>query len=322
MGEESWWTKGAGAMPPTLPPTSFQRYNNNSSGGGPSGRRVTQAAGSGNWSAPAYKRSRAKTFEDGVEVPAGHNDDGMSEIGSTASGNQRKDQWKNWENRRGREPQYSRQPPQRRGGKGGRFDKTAICDVPNDATHHHWMQMISQGVHQALIQSRKAGGQVYDTWICNAEHSMAIFMLQLAQANLEKAEALRHTRTQARKDSQEPPPHMLNPAAGMMARFVSRMMTHQLGPNAEQQMKEIWAHIGASPNLIEDVSYFSVTAVSEGKETRIAIGMRGWAMRTKLLEVMRQFGPEMRYSPGGAPPGYMERQLGEYCHELKEWNEQ
>ena len=73
--------------------------------------------------------------------------------------------------------------------------------------------------------------------------------------------------------------------------------------------------------MIEDVSYFSVTAVSEGKETRIAIGMRGWAMRTKLLEVIRQFGPEVRYSPGGAPPGYMERQLGEYCRELKKWED-
>ena len=319
MGEESWWTKGAGAVPPTLQPTFSQRSSN---GGVPSGRRVTQASGSDK---PAYKRSRAKTYEDGVEVPAEPFPrdafEHMSDNGSQGSGNHRKDHWKNWENRRGREPQSSRQPPQRRGGQGGRFNKSAICDVPIDATHHHWMQMISQGVHQALIQSRKAGGQVYDTWICKAEHSMAIFMLQLVEANLERAEALRHTRTQARKDSQDPPPPMPNPAADLMARFITQMMTNQLGPNAEAQLKEIWAHIAASPNLIEDVSYFSVTAVSEGKETRIAIGMRGWAMRTKLLEVIRQFGPEVRYSPGGAPPGYMERQLGEYCSELKKWQD-
>ena len=124
MVEESWWTKAAGAMP-TLQPTFPQRYNNSSSGGVPSDRRVTQAAGSGT---PAYKRSSAKTHEDAAEVPAGYNDDDMSERGSTASGNQRKGaaEWKNWENRRGREYQSSRQPPQRRGGKGGRFDTAAI----------------------------------------------------------------------------------------------------------------------------------------------------------------------------------------------------
>ena len=41
-----------------------------------------------------------------------------------------------------------------------------------------------------------------------------------------------------------------------------------------------------------------VTAVSDGEETRIMIGMRGWAMRTKLLKVMEQLGNDVRYSPG------------------------
>ena len=92
---------------------------------------------------------------------------------------------------------------------------------------------------------------------------------------------------------------MPNPAADLMARFVHQLKTNNLGPNADQLTKEIWDHITARHDLIDDVSYFSVTAVSEGKETRIMIGMRGWAMRTKLLKVMEQLGKEVRYSPGG-----------------------
>jgi hypothetical protein len=117
------------------------------------------------------------------------------------------------------------------------------------------------------------------------------------------------------------PAALPNPAADMMGRFIVEVQTNDLGQNAKLLLGEIWKYLETAPNLIEDVSYFSVTQVSEGKETRIAIGMRGWAMRAKLLEVMRQFGPEVLYSPGGAPPGYMERQLGEYCSELKSWNE-
>jgi hypothetical protein len=196
-----------------------------------------------------------------------------------------------------------------------------ICDIPDNPTHHHWMQMVTQGVHQALIQCRKTGGQAYDTWILDAEHSLAKKMSHLVEVNTEKAATLRQTRNQARKDMTDVPAALPNPAADMMGRFIVEVQTNDLGPNAKALLDEIWKYLETAPNLIDDVSYFSVTQVSEGKETRIAIGMRGWAMRAKLLEVMRQFGPEVRYSPGGAPPGYMERQLGEYCHELKSWNE-
>ncbi len=181
--------------------------------------------------------------------------------------------------------------------------------------------MVTQGLHQALIQCRKTGGQAYDTWILDAEHSLARHMSHLVEVNTEKAATLRQTRNQARKDSTDVPAALPNPAADMMGRFIVEVQTNDLGQNAKVLLGEIWKYLETAPNLIEDVSYFSVMQVSEGKETRIAIGMRGWAMRTKLLDVMRQFGSEIRYSPGGGPPGYMERQLGEYCSELKSWNE-
>ena len=146
-------------------------------------------------------------------------------------------------------------------------------------------------------------------------------MSHLVEENTEKAATLRQTRNQARKESAEVPAALPNPAADLMCRFIVQVQSNDLGQNAKALLGDIWKHVETCPNLIEDVSYFSVTQVSEGKETRIAIGMRGWAMRAKLLEVMRQFGPDVRYSPGGAPPGYMERQLGEYCSELKSWNE-
>ena len=99
------------------------------------------------------------------------------------------------------------------------------------------------------------------------------------------------------------PAALPNPAADMMGRFIVEVQTNDLGPNAKALLEEIWKYLETAPNLIDDVSYFSVPQVSEGKETRIAIGMRGWAMRAKLLEVMRQFGPDVRYSPGGAHLG-------------------
>ena len=52
-------------------------------------------------------------------------------------------------------------------------------------------------LHQALIQSRKAGGQVYDTWIVEAEHSVARFMMQQSAsqpAALGSAASPRHGR--------------------------------------------------------------------------------------------------------------------------------
>ena len=192
---ETWWT-AASAAPPLL--TSSQQ----SSRGGGSGRRVVQApTGSQDNTVKGPKRSRNRT-EDGTEVPIMGEEDAMSQ----GSGGSRADRWKGWEDRRGRDSDWtSRKPPQRRGGQNRRIDKSAIGDVINDPTHHHWMQMITQGVHQALIQSRKAGGQVYDTWICDAGHTLARHMLQQTEGVLEKAATLREERTKARRESKDPP---------------------------------------------------------------------------------------------------------------------
>ena len=243
-------------------------------------------------------------------IPAG---DMSDDAGSAFGGSQR--------SMRGRDTNWtSRKPPTRRSGR--KFhDKSAICDVPNDPVHHHWMQMISQGVHQALIQSRKAGGQVYDTWICEANHTLATSMMRMAAGHNEKAITVRQQREQARRETRDVPPPLPNPAADHIARFIIELQKHPLGNGAKEALVAIWEDIRQHANLIEDVSYFNVSMVSEGEETRIIIGMKGWAMRPKLMEVMRQFGSPIRYSPGGAPPGYMERQLGEYCRELKEWDE-
>ena len=191
---ETWWTAPSAAPPPL---TSSQQ----SSRGGGSGRRVVQApTGSQNSAVKGPKRSRNRT-DDGTEVPAGE-DDAMSQ----RSGGSQADQWRGWENRRGRDNEpTSRTPPQRRGGQNRRIDKSTICDVVSDPTHHHWMQMITQGVHQALIQSRKAGGQVYDTWIFEAGHTLARHMLQQTEGVLEKAATLREERTKARRESKDPP---------------------------------------------------------------------------------------------------------------------
>ena len=214
----------------------------------------------------------------------------------------------------------SRQPPTRRAGK--RFnDKSAILDVADDPIHHHWMQMMTQAVHQTLGQQRKANGQAFDTWIILANHSLATTMMRMADGHLEMAIAARHDREQARRDSRDMPPLLPNPAADFTARFVLELKKHDLGQSSKAALDLIWADINKHPNLEEDVSYFNVSKVSDGEETRIVIGMKGWAMRPKIMDVMRQFGSEVRYSSGGAPPGYMERQLGEYCRELKEWEE-
>ena len=276
---------------------------------------VQAPTGSQNNTVKAPKRSRDRT-ENGVEVPILGEEDAMSQMSQGSGGS------RTWEKRRGRDSDWtSRKPFLRRPGQNHRIDKSAIGDVINDPAHHHWMQMILQGVHQALIQSRKAGGQVYDTWICDVGHTLARHMLQQTQGILEQATTLREARAHARRESKEPAPPMPNPAANLMARFVHQLKTNNIGPNANDMMKEIWDHITARHGLIDDFSYFSVTAVSEGKETRIMIGMRGWAMRAKLLEAMKQLGNDVRYSPGGGPPGYMERQLGEYCRELKKWED-
>jgi hypothetical protein len=271
-----------------------------------------------------FKRQRAKTHEGNTDDAAaraiGEDDfDGMSQQSHRSNRSHGNDAWRSWRDNKGRDNE-NRRKPTRRGG-GGRFDKSAICEVPDNSTHHHWMQMVTQGVHQCLIQCRKTGGQAYDTWILNADHSLAKKMSHLVEVNTEKAATLRQTRNQARKDMTDVPAALPNPAADMMGRFIVEVQTNDLGPNAKALLDEIWKYLETAPNLIDDVSYFSVTQVSEGKETRIAIGMRGWDMRAKLVEVMRQFGPDVRYSPGGAPPGYMERQLGEYCSELKSWSE-
>ena len=309
---EAWWTKGPTAAPdlsqPKSQPESYQRSQRFSKGGKGGGR--TQASSNRMYvdPPPTYKRQRARTDAEAAAIPVQEADE-MSEAGMS------------WGDQRGRDHnQTSRKPPTRRGGK-GKFDKSAICEVPNDPTHHHWMQMVTQGAHQALIQARKAGGQVFDTWICPAEHTIATKMMKMAESHTEKAMSLRQERYQARRETREVPVAMPNPAADHMARFILELQQHQLGDRAKELLAEIWASIQANANFIEDVSSFSVSMVSEGEETRITIGMKGWDMRTKLMEVMRQFGSQIRYSPGGAPPGYMERQLGEYCRELKEWGE-
>ena len=183
--------------------------------------------------------------------------------------------------------------------------------------------MVTQGVHQALIQSRKAGGQCYDTWILPATHTVAKYMLEQYQEHTDQAMKLRDERQLARKNSLEPPPALPNPASDLLARLVHQLTTNDLGPNAKQLLEQIWKHIQdrKPTDLLKDVSYVSVSAVSEGESTRLMIGMRGWSQRSALMSVLEQLGSEVRYSAGGAPPGYMERQLGEYCRELKEWED-
>ena len=146
-------------------------------------------------------------------------------------------------------------------------------------------------------------------------------MMRMAAGHNEKAIAVRQQREQARRETRDVSPPLPNPAADFIARFIIELQKHPLGNGSKAALETIWEDIRQHANLIEDVSYFNVSTVSEGEETRIIIGMKGWAMRAKLLDVMRQFGNDVRYSAGGPPPGYMERQLGEYCRELKEWEE-
>ena len=318
---DMWWTQGQTAMPP-LPSgkshtESFQRWQRPSKGGKGGGRGRTQAnTRSSEEPAPHLpKRQRHRTDhnDEPHEIPAGRDD--MSETGRSQGG-------QSWGkgSQRGRDLNWTSRKPPRRGGQ-GRYDKSAIRDVPHDPTHHHWMQMVTQGAHQALIQARKAGGQVFDTWICAANHTMAVNMMKMAEGHTERAMTLRQERDSARRETREVPAALPNPAADHIARFIIELQSHSLGDRSKEVLTDIWADIQKHVNLIEDVSYFNVSMVSEGEETRIVIGMKGWAMRKKLMDVMRQFGSQVRYSPGGAPPGYMERQLGEYCRELKEWEE-
>ena len=146
-------------------------------------------------------------------------------------------------------------------------------------------------------------------------------MMRMAAGHNEKAIALRQQREQARRDSREMPLPLPNPAADFTARFILELKKHDLGTGAKEALGAIWEDIRQHACLDEDVSYFNVSKVSDGEETRIVIGMKGWTMRPKLMEVMRQFGSDVRHSSGGPPPGYMERQLGEYCRELKDWEE-
>ena len=289
-----WWKRGPEAMPelpmPKSQPESSQRSQRYSRGGKGGGR--AQASDSKNTPTPPHlsKRQRARTdLASAAEIPAGHmSDDG----GSSFGGSQR--------SMRGRDANWSsRKPPTRRSGR-KYHDKSAICDVPNDPVHHHWMQMVSQGLHQALMQTRKAGGQAYDTWICGANHSLATAMMRMAEGHNEKAITTRQQREQARRESRDMPPPLPNPAADFIARFIIELKKHSLGNGAKEALDTIWEDIRQHANLIEDVSYFNVSKVSDGEETRIVIGMKGWAMRPKLMEVMRQFGSEVRYSSGGA----------------------
>ena len=112
----------------------------------------------------------------------------------------------------------------------GYVDKRQICDSVNDPVHHHWMQVCTQGVHQALIHSRKAGGQCYDTWILPATHSVAKYMLEQYQEHTDQAMKLRDERQIARKNSLEPPPALPNPASDLLARLVHQLMTNDWGP--------------------------------------------------------------------------------------------
>ena len=214
----------------------------------------------------------------------------------------------------------SRKPPTRRAGR--RYnDKSAILDMPRDNVQHHWMQMMTQGLHQVLGQVRKVGGQTFDTWVLKSNHSLATAMMRMAEGHYEAAMSARQEREAARREYKDVPAPLPNPAADFTARFIRELKNHDLGSGAREALDAIWANIQQHVSLEEDVSYFDVSKVSDGQETRIVIGMKGWAMRPRLMEVMRQFGTTVRYSSGGPPPGYMERQLGEYCRELKEWEE-
>ena len=261
---------------------------------------------------PKRQRSRTDMNAAAAAIPVGRGP--MSEDGDSQYGGSQR-------SARGRDTNWSsRRPPTRRAGK--RFnDKSAICDVPIDSVHHPWMQMVTQGLHQALGQTRKAGGQAFDTWVLPANHTLATAMMRMAEGHNEMAITTRQEREQARRDSRDMPPPLPNPAADFTARFIIELKKHDLGTGAKEALGAIWEDIRQHACLDEDVSYFNVSKVSDGEETRIVIGMKGWAMRPKLMEVMRQLGSEVRYSSGGPPPGYMERQLGEYCRELKEWDE-
>ena len=182
--------------------------------------------------------------------------------------------------------------------------------------------MVSQGLHQVLGQVRKVGGETFDTWILKSNHTLAMVMMRAADAHYQASISARQEREAAIRDNTVAPPPLPNPAADHTARFIHELKNHNLGPEARRTLDEIWDNIQKHVKLEEDVSYFNVSKVSEGEETRIIIGMKGWSMRTKLMEVMRQFGADARYSSGGPPPGYMERQLGELCRELKDWDDQ
>ena len=267
---------------------------------------------------PREKRQRARTTmnEDAAAVPAGNMSDCESMRSFRSQGSAR------GATARAYDRDYSsRKPPPRRAGRAVR-DKSAILDMPRDNVQHHWMQMMSQGLHQALGQIRKLGGGTFDTWILKSNHALATALMQTAAGHYEASVIARQEREAARRESREVPAPLPNPAADFTARFIHELKKHNLGPAAKTKLDEIWDNILTHANIEEDVSYFNVSKVSEGEETRIIIGMKGWDMRAKLLDVMRQFGNDVRYSAGGPPPGYMERQLGEYCHELKEWNEQ
>ena len=270
---------------------------------------------------PREKRPRARTFlnEDAAAVPAGRGDY-MSDNESLGGRSHRSQGSARGATRVYDRDYSSRKPPQRRAGR-KHNDKTAILDMPRDDVQHHWMQMMSQSLHQVLGQVRKLGGGTFDTWILKSNHTLATALMRTATGHYEASVIARQERETARRESREVPAPLPNPAADFTARFIHELRKHSLGPAAKTKLDEIWANFMEHENIEEDVSYFNVSTVSEGEETRIIIGMKGWAMRAKLLDVMRQFGNDVRYSAGGPPPGYMERQLGEYCQALKEWDE-
>ena len=81
----------------------------------------------------------------------------------------------------------------------------------------------------------------------------------------------------------------------------------------------MWAEVTKRDAVVltKDITYCQVGAVKEGEITRLMIGMKGWAHRAAVLDVMSQLGKDVAYATGGPHAGYMEGQLGEYCQEFK-----
>ena len=81
----------------------------------------------------------------------------------------------------------SRQPPWAHTGQGrhtqrgsnrrGPVNKAALTHAIPNETMLHWMQMMTQGLHQTMGQNRKVSGACFDTWLFPATHTIAATLM-------------------------------------------------------------------------------------------------------------------------------------------------